>query len=192
MKLIVATGNAGKLREIREILSGVFDPILSLKECGLNHETVEDGKTFLENAEKKAREAVALCGEAVLADDSGLSVDALNGEPGVYSARFAGEHGDTAANNALLLEKMKGIQNRAAHFTSAMVLCFPNGKTVFAEGKFYGEIAETPRGSGGFGYDPLFYLPEYGKTVAELTEEEKNAVSHRRKALDLLLKQLSD
>ncbi len=198
MKLIIASGNAGKLREIRAILGDKFDEILSMKEAGIDHETVEDGKTFQENAYKKAYEIAQLSGCAALADDSGICVDALDGAPGIYSARFCGHHGDDEANNRLLVEKLKGVENRKAHYTCAIALVYPNasengktkGNALFAEGILAGEIIDEPRGSGGFGYDPYFFLPQLGKTAAEITAEEKNRISHRAKALQNLLKLL--
>lgn len=189
-RLILASNNANKLREIREILGGRFEEIVSLREAGIEHETVEDGETFLDNARKKAREIAALSGCCALADDSGLCVDALGGAPGVYSARFAGVHGDDQANMRLLLEKLQGVENRAAHFTCAMVLVFPDGREISAEGYFYGQIGYEQKGSNGFGYDPLFYIPEFGCTSAELSPEQKNAVSHRGSALRTLVARL--
>ncbi len=191
MKLILASNNAHKLREIKEILGGCFDEIVTLREAGIVHKTVEDGETFLDNARKKAREIAEISGCCALADDSGLCVDALGGAPGVYSARFAGEHGDDEANNALLLEKLQGVENRAAHFTCAVVLAYPDGRELSAEGYFYGEIAHAPAGENGFGYDPLFFLPAYGCTSAQLSPEEKNRISHRGNALRALLGKLN-
>ena len=198
MKLIIASGNKGKLREIRAILGEKFDEILSMKEAGIDHETVEDGKTFMENAYKKAFEIAELSGCPALADDSGICVDALDGAPGIFSARFCGRHGDDEANNRLLVEKLKGEKNRKAHYTCAIALAYPSnfedgtrrGKAVFAEGYLHGEIIDEPRGDGGFGYDPYFYLPEYGCTAAELSAEEKNKISHRAEALKNLLEKL--
>lgn len=190
MKLIIASNNAHKLKEIKTILSDKFEAILSMKEAGIEHETVEDGSTFMENAIKKAREIVEISGCCAIADDSGICVDALDGAPGIYSARFSGEHGNDEANNALLLEKLKGENNRSAHYTCAIAFVYPDGRTVCAEGIFEGVIAETPAGNGGFGYDPLFYLPEYGKTVAQLGSEVKNEIGHRAKALRNLLEKL--
>lgn len=187
MKLIIASNNAHKLVEIKAILGGAFDEILTMREAGIEHETVEDGLTFLENAEKKAREITMISGCPALADDSGLCVDALGGAPGIFSARFSGKHGDDAANNALLLEKLKGQPNRNAHFTSAVVLTMPDGRKFEAEGYLDGIIADAPKGQNGFGYDPLFYVPEYGCTSAEMTPEQKNAISHRGNALRKLL-----
>ena len=190
MKLVIASGNAGKIREIRAILGGEFDPILSMKEAGIDHETVEDGETFMENALKKAREMAEISGTAALADDSGLCVDALGGAPGVFSARFCGRHGDDEANNDLLLEKLRGVKNRRAHYACAMALVFPDGREITAEGIFEGEIGFERKGTGGFGYDPLFYLPDYKMTVAQMDADEKNRISHRAKALQGLLRKL--
>lgn len=190
MKLIIASGNAGKLREIRAILGEKFDEILSMKEAGIDHETVEDGKTFLENAQKKAREIAEISGCAALADDSGICVEALGGEPGIYSARYCGRHGDDEANNRLLIQNLQGVENRRAYYACAVSLVFPDGREKHAEGKLYGTIVDTPRGDGGFGYDPHFFLEEYGCTAAEITAEEKNKISHRAKALQGLLEKL--
>ena len=187
MKLIIASNNAHKLEEIRAILGDSFEEILSLREAGIDHETVEDGQTFLENAEKKAREIMEISGCCALADDSGLCVDALDGAPGIYSARFSGVHGDDKANNRVLLQKMQVVEDRSAHFTCAMVLVRPDGSAVRAEGYFYGQIAFEEAGENGFGYDPLFYLPERGCTSAQLSPAEKNAISHRAQALRKLL-----
>ena len=190
MRLIIASNNKHKIKEIKEILGSKFEEIVSLREAGIDHETVEDGTTFAENAYKKASEIAKISGVASLADDSGICVDALGGAPGIFSARFAGEHGNDEANNALVLEKLSGKTDRGAHYTCAMSLVYPDGTHVSAEGYMYGDIIETPRGSGGFGYDPLFVLKGETRTVAEMSEEEKNAVSHRRRALDALLEKL--
>lgn len=190
MKLILASNNAHKLKEIKEILGGRFDEILTLREAGIEHETVEDGETFLDNARKKAHEIAALSGCCALADDSGLCVDALGGAPGLYSARFSGEHGNDKANNDLLLEKLKDVENRAAHFTCDVVLAWPDGRELSAEGRLYGVIARESAGCGGFGYDPLFYLPERGCTNAQLPPGEKNRIGHRGNALRALLEKL--
>ena len=192
MKLILASNNAHKLVEIRAILGSEFDEILSMKEAGIVHETVEDGSTFLENAEKKAREIMEISGCCALADDSGLCVEALGGAPGIYSARYAGEHGDDKANNRKLLRELEGVEDRRAHFACAMVLVRPDGSVVRAEGRMDGVIAFEESGENGFGYDPLFYLPERGCTNAQLRPEEKNAISHRAKALHALVKKLRE
>ena len=192
MKLILASNNAHKLVEIRAILGSEFDEILSMKEAGIVHETVEDGSTFLENAEKKAREIMEISGCCALADDSGLCVDALGGAPGIYSARYAGEHGDDKANNRKLLRELEGVEDRRAHFACAMVLVRPDGSVVRAEGRMDGVIAYEEAGENGFGYDPLFYLPEKGITNGQLSPEEKNAISHRANALHALVKKLRE
>lgn len=193
MKLIIASNNAHKIYEIKKILSGKFDEILSLREAGIEHETEEDGSTFLENAEKKAREIAMISGECALADDSGICVDALDGAPGIYSARFAATDGTNASdtdNNALLLKKLEGKSDRSAHYTAAIALVYPDGKVVTAEGYMHGKIIDTPRGTRGFGYDPLFVPTGEERTVAEMTDEEKNSISHRGRALELLLSKL--
>ena len=191
MKLIIASNNKAKTEEIKSILGDRFDPIVSLREAGISHETVEDGDSFAANAEKKAREIAEMTGCCVIADDSGLCVDALGGAPGIYSARFCGRHGDDDGNNKVLLEKLEGAADRSAHFTCAVCLIYPDGHKVTAEGYIYGEIGIKGRGDNGFGYDPLFYLPEYGKTLAELSAEEKNKISHRGNALTALAEKLN-
>jgi XTP/dITP diphosphohydrolase len=191
MKLIIASNNAHKLTEMKAILAPFFEDVQSMREAGIEHETVEDGQTFMENAVKKARELSELSGCCAIADDSGLCVDALDGAPGIYSARFSGVHGDDAANNRLLLEKLEGVTDRGAHYTCAIALAWPDGKLLTAEDYLYGEIAHDERGSGGFGYDPLFLLPELGLRTAELSAEEKNRISHRGKALRKLVEKLS-
>lgn len=190
MKLIIASNNAHKIHEIKQILSGKFDEILSLSEAGIDHETVEDGATFAENAYKKAREIAEITGCAVLADDSGLCVSALGGAPGVISARYAGGgvgHSTDAENNALLLKNLEGVTDRVAYFICAVALVYPDGRLVSAEGYMHGSIIDTPRGGKGFGYDPLFLPVGENRTVAELSDEEKNAISHRGNALKNLL-----
>ena len=190
MRLIIASNNKHKIYEIKKMLGGKFSEILSLAEAGITHETVEDGETFLENAFKKAREIAEISGAASLADDSGICVDALDGAPGVYSARFSG--GDDEDNNRLLLEKLSGKTNRGAHYTCAMALVYPDGKEISAEGYMYGEITDTPRGERGFGYDPLFIPTGEHRTVAQMTDEEKNAISHRANALAAILEKIKE
>ena len=190
MKLILASNNAHKLTEMKAILAPYFDEIVSMGEAGIEHETVEDGKTFMENAVKKAKELAELSGCCAIADDSGLCVDALAGGPGVFSARFAGVHGDDKANNALLLKELEGERERGAHYTCAIALAWPDGRVLTAEDYLYGEIAYDERGTNGFGYDPLFLLKELGLRTAELTPEEKNRISHRGKALRKLVEEL--
>lgn len=190
MKLIIASNNNHKLIEIKAILGGLFEEILSMREAGIEHETIEDGSSFMENAVKKAKEIAELSGCCALADDSGICVDALDGAPGIYSARFCGHHGDDEANNRLLLKKLEGRENRGAHYTCAIALVYPDGRQVCAEGYMYGQIGYEEKGENGFGYDPLFFLPEYGCTAAQLSPEQKNQISHRASALHALLAQL--
>lgn len=192
MKLIIASNNKHKIIEIKQILGKYFDTILSLNEAGIDHETIEDGNTFLENANKKATEIAEISGCFSIADDSGLCVDALDGAPGIYSARYCGYHGDDEANNDLLIKNLTNESNKSAHYTCAIVLAAPNGKTFSAEDYMYGEIILERQGNNGFGYDPIFFLPEYNKTVAEITPEEKNKISHRAKALVALLEKLEN
>lgn len=192
MKLIIASNNKHKIIEIKEILGKYFDTILSLNEAGIDHETIEDGNTFLENANKKATEIAEISGCFSIADDSGLCVDALGGEPGIYSARYCGHHGDDEANNDLLIKNLTKKPNKAAHYTCAIVLAAPNGKTFSAEDYMHGEIILERQGNNGFGYDPIFFLPQYNKTVAQITPEEKNKISHRAKALVSLLEKLEN
>ncbi len=190
MKLIIASGNAHKVREIKQILGDTFSPILSMTEAGIDHETVEDGETFLDNARKKADEIMQLCGCAAIADDSGLCVDALDGAPGVYSARFCGCHGDDEANNRALLHLMEDKDDRRAYYSCAMVIAHPDGHHTEAQGYMHGTLLREGRGTGGFGYDPLF-VPDGGdKTLAEYTAQEKNAISHRARALAAVLEEL--
>ncbi len=195
MKLIIASNNKHKIYEIKEILSGKFDEILSLAEAGIDHETLEDGTTFMENARKKAREIAELSGCAALADDSGICAHALGGEPGIYSARYSGicgGHGDDEDNNRLLIKNLSDKEDKTAHYTCAMALCYPSGEELLAEGYMYGSIISEGRGERGFGYDPIFVPDGEERTVAEMTDEEKNAISHRGNALKALLAKLED
>ncbi len=189
MKLIIASNNKHKIYEIKKILGEKFDTILSSREAGIEHETVEDGATFMENAIKKAREIAEISGAYALADDSGICCDALGGAPGIFSARFSG--GTDEDNNALLLEKLSDKEDKSAHYTCAMALCSPEGELTLAEGYMYGTITAQRRGERGFGYDPFFIPAGETRTVAEMTDEEKNAISHRGKALELLLEKLN-
>lgn len=182
MELLIASNNPNKIRELKEILGNRFETF-SLKEKGIVSDPEETGKTFEENSEIKARFALEKSELATLADDSGLAVDALNGEPGVFSARYSGEDATTEKNNALLLKNMENVTDRRAKFVCVITLLFPDGRKIQAKGECHGEILTSPRGTNGFGYDPLFYVPEYKKTFAELTAEEKNAISHRAVAL---------
>ena len=187
-KLVLASHNKGKLKEL-DILLASFNmsniSLLSLAEYPDMPETIEDGDTFTKNAIKKAREAAVYTGLPALADDSGLEVDYLNGQPGVYSARFAGEPKDDTANNQKLLEMMTGVvwEQRTARFRCVIAICTPEGEFCISEGACEGYILEQARGEGGFGYDPLFYVPEYDKTFAELDMAVKNKISHRGQAL---------
>lgn len=190
MKIAIATNNPNKLREIRAILGGFFDEALSLSDLGIDIDIEETGTTLSENALIKARTIRDLTGLPALADDSGLMVDALGGAPGVYSARYAGEEHDDKKNNALLLKNLEG-KPRDAKFCSVIALCYPDGRELTAEGSVRGVILEEERGTGGFGYDPLFFSPELGKTFAEATPEQKNSVSHRSRALRAMLELLS-
>lgn len=193
MKLIIASNNAHKIREIKNMLGEKFEEILSLREAGIDHETVEDGDTFMANALKKAREIAGISGVASLADDSGICAHALDGAPGIYSARYAGldgGHASDSANNALLVKNLADKSDRTAHYTCAMALVYPDGREVTAEGYMYGRIVDTPRGDRGFGYDPHFVMDGEARTVAEMTDEEKNSVSHRFRALSLLLSKI--
>lgn len=190
MKIVAATGNLHKLREIREILQGC--EILTEGEAGFFGEVEETGETFLENALLKARAVSEATGMPALADDSGLCVEALGGAPGVYSARYAAKFapGWTAGNKALLLKNLEGREDRGAYFECAVALVIPGGQTFTAAGRTYGSILTAARGENGFGYDPLFFSADLGKTFAEASEEEKNAVSHRGRALQALFEQL--
>lgn len=191
MKLIIASNNKHKIYEIKKILGNCFESIESLREAGIDHETVEDGTTFMENALKKAREISELAGCVALADDSGITAHALGDRPGVYSARFSGGHGDDEANNRLLLELLSDKEDKSAHYTCAMALAYPDGSVITAEGYMYGHITPEARGEHGFGYDPIFIAEGESRTVAEMSDEEKNAISHRGKALALLLEKLA-
>lgn len=184
-KVIFATGNEDKMREIRDILSGLDIELLSLKEAGVKGDIVEDGATFLENAVIKAKEVCRRTGEIVLADDSGLEIDYLNKEPGVYSARYMGEHTDYHTKNSNLISRLEGVpdEKRTARFVCAIAAAFPDGRIQTVQASMEGRIGYEEMGKNGFGYDPIFYLPEYGCTSAELSPEEKNKISHRGKAL---------
>ncbi|MEA5002201.1 MAG: XTP/dITP diphosphatase [Christensenella sp.] len=189
-RLIIATNNQGKVREIKAILGGFYDEILSLKDAGIDVDVVEDGTTFHENAAKKAIEISKMIEGDVLADDSGLCVDALNGAPGIYSARFSGEGADDQKNNDKLLSLIKNESNRKARFVCALVLANGGREKLYVEDYAEGEIIDEPRGENGFGYDPLFYVKEYEQTFAEIPAETKNVISHRAKALDTLKKEV--
>lgn len=196
MELILASRNKKKIREVEAILAGHFPGvhILSLDDIGFSGDIEENGTTFEENALIKARTALSASGNryAAIADDSGLAVDALNGAPGVYSARYAGGHGDDAANNALLLKNLAHlpVEQRTARFVCCIALVYPDGREITVRGETEGLIIDDARGDGGFGYDPYFYYQPFGKTFSELTAEEKNAISHRGKAIAKLAERL--
>ncbi len=185
MKIVLATRNRGKVRELQELLAETNFEVVSLADYPGVPEVIEDGNTFKENAIKKAREVAEAVGEVTLADDSGLEVDYLDGAPGVLSARFAGEQHDDEANNRKLLQLLSGVpwEKRTARFRCVVAIAVPGGKVETAEGTCQGIITTQPRGKNGFGYDPLFYIPGYGKTFAELEGPEKNKISHRGRAL---------
>lgn len=184
VKILLATGNPHKARELSAMLSGCDVEVLTLKDVGFAGEIIEDGETFEENAEIKAR-AVASLGYIGVGDDSGLCVDFLGGAPGVYSARYAGEPCDNSKNNEKLLSEMAGVpeDKRGAKFVCVICCVFPDGRKIVSRGECPGRILTSYAGSGGFGYDPLFYCTERGKSYAEMTEEEKNSVSHRARAM---------
>ena len=192
MKLAIATNNAHKLQEIRAILSGQFDELLSLKDLGIDVDVEETGTTLEENALLKARTIQAICHIPTLADDTGLMVDALGGAPGVYSARYAGEEHNDASNRALLLKNLQNEQNRNAHFATVIAIVYPSGDFITSKGRVEGEILREERGNEGFGYDSLFYSYELKKTFAEASQEEKNSVSHRGRALRDMLEKLQN
>lgn len=191
-KIIFATGNEGKMREIREILSDLDVEVLSMKEAGIKADIVEDGTTFEENAVIKAKTICELCGEITLADDSGLEIDYLNKEPGVYSARYMGEDTSYRIKNVNLIERLEGVpdEKRTARFVCAVAAAFPDGSVKTVRETMEGRIGYEERGANGFGYDPIFFLPEYGCTSAELSMEEKNKISHRGKALRAIKEEL--
>ena len=191
-KLIFATGNEGKMREVRMILGDLGAEILSLKEAGIQAEAEENGTTFEENAVIKAKEIMEKTGALVLADDSGLEVDALNGEPGIYSARYMGHETSYHIKNKNLIERLEGKtgEERSARFVCAIAACFPDGRVLTTRGTMEGQIGYEEKGENGFGYDPIFYLPEYQCYSGELPLEEKNKLSHRGKALRLMKEQL--
>lgn len=193
-KIIFATGNAGKMKEIRNILSDLPVQVLSMKEVGIQTDIVEDGKTFAENAVIKARAIMQLTGEVVLADDSGLEIDYLNKEPGIYSARYMGEDTSYRIKNANLIQRLEGVpdEKRTARFVCAIAAAFPDGTVKTTEGTIEGRIGYEEKGENGFGYDPIFYVPEFGCTTAELSEERKNKISHRGRALAEMKEILKD
>lgn len=191
-RLIFATGNQDKMREIREILADLPMEIVSMKEAGIDVEIREDGDSFEANARIKAETICRMTGELVLADDSGLEIDYLNKEPGIYSARYMGEDTSYHIKNANLIERLDGVpdEKRTARFVCAVAAAFPDGTVKTVRETIEGRIGYEERGSNGFGYDPIFYVPEYGCSTAELTDAQKNAISHRGKALRAMKKEL--
>ena len=189
MKLVLASHNKKKIVELQSIVQALLPDVqvLSLADVGLHDDIVEDGASFAENALIKARAACKALGCIALADDSGLCVDALNGAPGVFSARYCGHHGSDQENRAVLKKNMQGKTDRNAHFTSAIAIVYPDGRELVAEGHTYGKILEKETGNGGFGYDCLFFSNDLQKSFGEATAEEKNAVSHRYRALQAML-----
>lgn len=200
LTLVLASANVNKVREFRRMLCensvellGESAPeieLLSLADIGFTDEIVEDGSSFEENALIKAKAVSAKTSFGCISDDSGLEVDALGGEPGIYSARYAGEHGDDEANILKLLSKLSGEKNRSAHFVSSIAYCKAGEESFTVRGEANGKIIDCKRGDGGFGYDPVFECDIYHRTYAELSDDEKNSVSHRRKAIEQLAKRL--
>lgn len=190
MKFVLATHNPGKLKEMGAILAQFGVEVVSPRDLGLTVDVEETGTTFAENAMLKAKAICAAAKLPAIADDSGLCVDALNGGPGVYSARYGGEGLDDKGRYMLLLNSLRGQSTRTAHFTCAIACAFPNGDTLTAEGRCDGTIAYAPMGEGGFGYDPVFFVPELKKTFGQLTAEEKSAISHRGRALESFIGKL--
>lgn len=193
-RIVFATSNEGKMREVREILKELSMEVDSMKDAGVRIEIVEDGSSFEENAMIKAKAVWDVTGGIVLADDSGLVVDYLNGEPGIYSARYMGEDTSYEIKNRNLIERVSGAkeEERTARFVCAIAAVLPDGRTLTTTGTMEGVIAHEPAGAGGFGYDPILMLPEYGMTSAEITMEEKNKISHRGKALEAMKELLRD
>ncbi|MBR1892032.1 MAG: XTP/dITP diphosphatase [Lachnospiraceae bacterium] len=193
-KIVFATGNKNKVREISEILEDFEIPVQSMKDAGVEVDIIENGKTFEENSLIKARSVWNVTGGLVLADDSGLEVDALNKEPGIYSARYMGEDTSYHIKNANIIERLEGVSDdkRTARFVCAVAAVFPDGSEKVVRGVMEGRIGYEEKGENGFGYDPIFILPKYEKTTAELKPEEKNAESHRGKALRAIRKEIED
>lgn len=192
--MIFATGNMGKMKEIKAILGDIGEEILSMKEAGIDMDIVEDGNTFEENAIIKAKAVMERTGKLALADDSGLEIDALNKEPGIYSARYMGEDTPYEIKNSNLIERMKGVKgkDRSARFVCVIAAAFPDGEIITTRGTIEGVIAKEPAGENGFGYDPIVYVPEYGMTTGQMDPDAKNAISHRGKALTAMKKILEE
>lgn len=184
-RIVFATGNEGKMKEIRMILKDLGVEVLSMKEAGLESDIEENGSTFEENAVIKARAIAQMCDAVVLADDSGLEIDYLNKEPGIYSARYLGEDTSYHIKNQNLIDRLAGVigEDRSARFVCAIAAVLPDGEVLTRRGTFEGQIGYEEKGTNGFGYDPIFYVPEYDCMAAEMTPEQKNEVSHRGKAL---------
>lgn len=191
-KFVLATHNPNKVREMSNILGNLGVEVVSPADLGITVDVEETGTTFAENAMLKAKAICAAAGIPAIADDSGLCVDALNGAPGVYSARYGGEELDDRGRYLLLLQNLQGQTSRTAHFTCSIACAFPNGDTLTAEGQCPGTIAFAPMGEGGFGYDPVFFIPELRKTFGQLTGEEKSAISHRGRALTAFSEKLKE
>ena len=193
-KIIFATGNEGKMKEVRMILEDLGLPVLSLKDAGIAADVEENGTTFEENAQIKAKAIMEMTGALVLADDSGLEVDALNKEPGIYSARYMGHDTSYHIKNQNIIDRLKGKvgEERSARFVCAIAAAFPDGRVLITRGTMEGQIGYEEKGENGFGYDPIFYLPEYQCYSAELSLEEKNKLSHRGKALRLMKERLHE
>lgn len=193
-KMIFATGNQDKMREIREIMADMEVEIVSMKEAGIEAEIVEDGATFEENAVIKAKAIAAYTDAIVLADDSGLEIDYLNKEPGIYSARYLGEDTPYSIKNQALLDRLKGVpkEQRTARFVCAIAAVLPDGEVLVTRQTMEGYIGDAPEGANGFGYDPIFYLDEFGCSSAALSGEQKNAISHRGKGLRAMKEMLKD
>lgn len=191
-KFVVASKNKGKLKEIEEILRGFPFQVVSMEEEGISDDIEENGTTFEENALIKAKAVNNMLNEVVMADDSGLEVDFLNGAPGIYSARFAGEGATDEDRNNKLLKLLEGVpfENRTARFVCAIAVAFPGGEHFTVRGTCEGHIGFKPEGENGFGYDPLFFMPEYGMTTAQMKSEEKHNISHRGKALRMMIEEL--
>ena len=193
-KIIFATGNENKMKEIRQIMGDMDVEILSMKEVGISADIVENGTTFEENAVIKAKAIAEMTQEIVLADDSGLEIDYINKEPGIYSARYMGEDTSYHVKNQNLIQRLKDAkeEERTARFVCAIAAAFPNGEVLTTIGTVEGRIAHEERGENGFGYDPIFFVPEFGCTTAELSEEAKNEISHRGNALRAMKEKLKD
>ncbi|GAA0717921.1 XTP/dITP diphosphatase [Clostridium malenominatum] len=194
-KLVIASNNKNKIKEIKEILGRLNIHVISLNEAGIDIDVEETGESFIENSYIKAKAIFNLVkdkGYMVLADDSGLSVEALGGAPGIYSARFAGEHGNDKKNNEKLLREMKNMENRKGKFICAMSLIIDENNSIKVQGEIEGIILEEERGKNGFGYDPLFYYPQYEVSFGEMNGELKNNISHRREALNMLEREIKD